>query len=179
MALSSKASKTRTIRLNQDNDDVIQREAERAGMTTNALINKILLQYVETLRFYEYGKMISMSTETFMTFIERMSIEEIEEMAYGLGDLKAQESLLRRGLDVDYENMLHYISRLLGEYNGWFRCDCVQDKVSDSIHLSHPFDKKWSYFLANYMSSIFREVLGLKVNLVILEHAVNLKVTRN
>ena len=177
MALSSKQSKTRTIRLNQDNDEVILREAERAGMTVNALINKILLQYVETLRFYEYGNMISMSTDTFMTFIDRMTIEEIEEMAYGLGNLKTQESLLRRGLDVNYENVLHYISRLLGEYNGWFRCDCIQDETTDSLHLSHPFDKKWSYFIANYISSILREILGLKISLVILENAVNFKVT--
>ena len=38
------------------------------------------------------------------------------------------------------------------------------------------YDKKWSYFVANYISGILRDVLGLKINLVIIENAVNFKV---
>jgi hypothetical protein len=176
MPQTSKQSKTRTIRLNKDNDDVIQSEADRYGMTVNALINRIILQYVETLRFYEYGNMISMSTDTFMTCFTALSKEEIEDIAYGLGNQKLRESLLRRGLEINYENVIHYIKQLLGEYNGWFRCDYVQDEGADSLHLRHPFDSKWSYFIANYVSGILREVLGLKINLVILEYAVNFKI---
>lgn len=176
MPSRSQQSKTRTIRMSEESDLVIQREAERAGMTVNALINKIILHYVETFRFYEYGKMISMSTDTFMVLIDQLSKEEIEELAYGLGNLKTKESLLRRGMDINYQNVIYYISRILGEYNGWFRCDCIADHSSDSVHLSHPYDQKWSYFIANYLSAIFRDVLGLKINLVMLENAVNFKI---
>lgn len=172
----TKQSKTRTIRLNKDNDDVIQSEADRNGMTVNALINRVLLQYVDTLRFYEYGNMISMSTDTFMTVLGTLPKEEIEDMAYGLGNQKLRESLLRRGLEINYENVIHYIRQLLGEYNGWFRCDYIPGNGSDSLHLRHPFDTKWSYFVANYISGILREVLGYKTNLVILENAVNFKI---
>jgi len=157
---------------------IIQNEAERSGMTANALINKVLQKYVDTLRFYEYGNMISMSTDTFMVLLDQFSKEEIEELAYGLGNMKTKESLLRRGQEINYDNFVHYVSRILGEYNGWFRCDCVSDHDNINMHLSHPYNIKWSYFIANYVSSILRDILGLKCTLTILETAVNFKIDR-
>ena len=81
-------SKTRTIRINQDCDYVIQSDAERLGMSANALINKILLHYVNSHRYYESGNMISMSTDTFMTIFNQLSMNDVEDTAYGLGNQK-------------------------------------------------------------------------------------------
>lgn len=173
-----RSSTTRTLRLDKDYDELLQRESKRGGMSVNALINKLIQQYVDTLRYYEDGKMISMSTSTFMTVLDQLSQNEIEDLSYGLGTQKASESLMRRGLETNYTNIVWYISLILGEYNGWFRSDFIIGKDVDSLHLSHTHGKKWSYFIAQYVSSILREELGMQVNLVVLENAVNYKITK-
>jgi hypothetical protein len=147
-------------------------------MSVNALINKLILHFIDTFRYYEDGKMISMSTSTFMTLLDQLAQNEIEDLAYGLGTQKANESLMRRGMEINYKNIVWYISLILGEYNGWFRSDFLIGKDVDSLHLSHTHGKKWSYFIAQYISSILREELGMQVNLVVLENAVNYKITK-
>jgi hypothetical protein len=176
--ISQGPSKTRTIRLNQDSDSIIQNDAERLGMSANALINKIILHYVNTHRYYEAGNMISMSTNTFLTIFNQLSKHDVEDTAYSLGNQKLNESLMRRGLEVNYQNVIWYLTQILGEYNGWFRCDLFQGDRVDHLHLSHSFSRKWSDFLANYVSSIFREILGLEVKQVIMENAVNFEITK-
>lgn len=148
-------------------------------MSVNALINKILIHYVNSHRYYESGNMISMSTNTFMTIFDQISKNDVEDTAYGLGNQKVNESLMRRGMEVNYNNVIWYISQILGEYNGWFRCDLLQEQKMDHLHLSHTFSRIWSDFLANYISSIFRDVLGLEIQPVILENAVNFEIVKN
>ena len=169
---------TRTLRLDKNHDELLQHESKRGGMSVNALINKLIQQYVDTLRYYEEGKMISMSTSTFKSVLDQLSQNEIENFAYGLGTQKANESLMRRGLETNYTNIVWYISLILGEYNGWFRSDFLIGKDVDSLHLSHSQGVKWSYFIAQYISSILREELGMQVNFMILENAVNYKITK-
>ncbi len=62
-------SKTRTIRINEDLDSVIQSEAERLGMSPNALINKTLHRYKDVGRFNDQQYFLLMSLETFKTIL--------------------------------------------------------------------------------------------------------------
>ena len=81
-------------------------------------------------------------------------------------------------METNFKNVNWYITLILGQYNGWFRSDFLIGKDVNSLHLSHTLGKKWSYFIAHYISTILREELGLQVNLVVLENAVNFKITK-
>jgi len=171
-------SKTRTIRINEDVDSVIQSEAERLGMSPNALINRVLLYYKDALRFDEPGSRITITRDTFRAIIDNLSSEEIEDIANKYGSIKLREHLLRRGMEINYENTLWHIGQLLGEYSGWFRCQIFEKKNEDTMDLHHSFGRKWSHFLVNYISSIIHGELGLKVQSVVLENNVHLTITK-
>jgi hypothetical protein len=175
---SKTSSVTRTIRLNEDVDQVLQKESERLGMSMNALINKILIQYKDTTRFHPEGTMITLSKDNFSSLINQLSIEEIEDIAYEKGNHKIKESLFRRGKAVNYTNILWHVSQNLGEYSGWLKCTIFPEKNTDRVHLSHPMGRKWSYFLANYISSVFQKELELKIQSVILENDVHLTISK-
>ena len=148
-------------------------------MSTNALINKVLLQYKDVLRFDDPGDWLTISREIFGDILDKLSIEEIEDIAYEYGYRKLQENLLRRGMDLIDENILWYISQVLGEYSGWFRCDVYEKKNVDTMHLNHNFGRKWSHFLVNYISSILHaRNPDVKIQSVILENDVHLTVLR-
>ena len=171
-------SKTRTIRIKEDLDSVIQSEAERLGMSPNALIKKTLQRYKDVGRFNDPQYFLLMSLETFKTILEKLSIEEIEDIGYEYGHRLLHENLLKRGMEINRENIRWYIKQELGEYSGWFRCDVYEKKDTETMHLIHNLGRKWSHFLVNYITSILHGELGLKVQSVVLESNVHLTITK-
>jgi len=157
---------------------VIQSDADRLGMSSNALITKVLLYYKDAQRFDETGSRVTITRDTFRAIIDKLSIEEIEDIAYEYGSKKLREHLLRRGMEINQENIFWHIAQLLGEYSGWFRCEIYEKKDVDTIHLNHNYGRNWSHFLVNYISSIIQDGLGLKVQSVVLENDVHLTITK-
>ena len=171
-------SVTRTVRIDEKIDLLIQGDAERQGMSTNALINKILLQYKDVMRFTEPPYFLMLSLETLGAMLNLLTIEEIGDIGYEYGYKKLHENLLKRGREIDYENIRWYIIQELGEYSGWFKCEYFEKKDVDIFHLSHNMGRKWSHFLGNYITSILQGELKFKVQSIILENNVHLTVTK-
>ena len=171
-------SVTRTLRIDEDIDSTLQLEADRQGMSKNALINKILLHYKDELRFHEAVGELSFESETFSLVLNHLDIEEIEEVADTLRSRKVQENLMRKGRELNYENVLWFIKQIQGEYGGWFRCDIYREAKADRIHLSHGVGKNWSHFLDYYLSNIFIEALGIKIQSVVLENNVHITIPK-
>ena len=175
---SKTPSTTRTIRLKQESDLVLEREAERNGISVNALISNLVDHYVNSLRYFSSGGMITMGNETLMMLLEKLPDEEIEDSAYATGGQKVRESLMQRGMAVSYDSVMWYLSQILGQYNGWFRCDHHAEEKIDRLHLSHNYGFKWSIFIMNYVASMLKEILDLKINTVMLKNAVNIEVIK-
>jgi hypothetical protein len=171
-------SKTRTLRIDAELDSVIQSDAERLGMSPNALINKTLQRYKDVRRYNDPQYFLLMSLETFSAILDKLSIEEIEDIGYEYGHGLLHENLLKRGREINHENIRWYIKQGLGENSGWFRCDLYEKEGGETMHLIHNLGRKWSHFLANYVSSIIREEEGLKVQSVIMENNVHLTITK-
>ena len=81
-------------------------------------------------------------------------------------------------MKVNYDSVLWFISQILGQYNGWFRCDHNKDESRDFLHLSHSYGYKWSVFVMNYVNGILRSVLGAKTNTIISNNAVNIEILK-
>ena len=170
---------TRSIRIKKESDLILEREAERHGLSVNALVSNLVDRYVDSLRFFQSGGMLSMSHETLIALISKLSDEEIAEAGYDRGNIRVTDNLMQRGMKVGFESVLWYISQILGQYNGWFRCDHYKDGGSDVLHLSHSYGYKWSVFVTNYVNSMLSQVLKLKTNTVISSNSVNIEITKN
>jgi hypothetical protein len=171
-------SKTRTLRIDAELDSVIQREAERLGMSPNALINRTLQRYKDVRRYNDPQYFLLVSLETFQAVLDKLSIEEVEDIGYKYGHGLLHENLLKRGMEINPENIRWYIRQELGEYSGWFRCETYEKPSGETMHLTHNLGRKWSHFLANYVSSILRGEEGLKVQSVIMENNVHLTISK-
>ena len=102
--------------------------------------------------------------------------EEIEDIGYEYGYRRLHESILKRGREINHENIKWHITQVLGEYSGWFRCDVYEKKDAETMHLIHNLGRKWSHFLVNYITSILHGEHGLKVQSVVLENDVHLTI---
>lgn len=171
-------STTRTIRIKKESDLVLEREAERHGLSVNALVSNLVDRYVDSLRFFQSGGMVSMSGDTLMALLDTMDEDELTSVSSSRGVARVRDSLLQRGMKVNYDSVLWYICQILGQYNGWFRCDYHRGDASDSLHLSHSYDYKWSVFILNYVNSVFMNVLDVKTNTVASNNAVNIEIMK-
>ena len=169
---------TRTIRIDAENETALITEAERRGYSVNALIGNVIERYLNSLRYNESAGMISFSSETLQGLIKNLEKDTIRVMGEETGGSMVASNLMQRGRKVNYENVVWYITKVLGEYNGWFRCDYNVLEDKQSFHLTHVMGYNWSVFLESYLKSVFDEVLGIKLNSVIMNNAVNLEVRK-
>jgi len=169
---------TRTIRLDEEQEKALIREAERRGFSVNALISNIFNRYLASTRFQDSAGMVAFSSDTFNEFISKLDNDEIQEIGEASGRRHVKSSLMQRGMKVNYENVVWYITQILGEYNGWFRCDRNTVEGLDSFHLTHKMGYKWSVFLESYLSASFDEAVDVKLNTVVMVNAVNLEVRK-
>jgi hypothetical protein len=171
-------STTRTLRIKKESDLILEREAERHGLSVNALVSNLVDRYVNSLRYFQSGGMLSMSNETLLELLSHISDEDISDTAYRHGSVKIRDSLMQRGMKLNYDNVVWYINQILGQYNGWFRCDHNREMRMDTLHLSHSYGYKWSIFISNYVKSILIDVIGLKTNTVVSNNAVNIEIIK-
>ncbi len=175
---SRKKSATRTIRLEAEQDEALIQEADRRGYSVNALIGHIFDRYLTGYRFYEVSGVLVMSGETVNEFIKKLEISEINEIGDIVGQAQITSELLQRGKRINFDNLQWFITQVLGENQGWYRCDYIEEGKQSLFHLTHQMGFKWSLFLGSYISSAFNETLGLKCNTVTMNNAVNIEVTR-
>ena len=178
ISFAERPSTTRTIRIKKESDLVLETEADRHGLSVNALVSNLVDRYVDSLRFFQSGGMVSISSETLIALLNTMDDEEVALVSSSRGPARVGDSLMQRGMKVSYDSVLWFISQILGQYNGWFRCDYNRGDVSDRLHLSHSYGYKWSVFILNYVNSILTKVLDVKTNTVISDTAVNLEILR-
>ena len=113
-----------------------------------------------------------------LDLLGHISDEDISDTAFRRGIDRIRDSLLQRGMKVNYEGVLWFVSQILGQYNGWFRCDLNKADSRDFLHLSHNYGYKWSIFVMNYVNSILKDVLGFKTNTIISNNSVNIEIIK-
>ena len=175
---TAEPSITRTLRIKEESDNILQREADRAGTSVNALMSSLIDRYVGTLRFFKSGEMLSISGISLAALLNYISEDEIAGEAYAQSTTLVREGLMQLGMNLNYENVLWYIRQVLGQYYGWYRCDLFGEDLSDTLHLSHGHGYKWSVFVANYITSILNEVIDFQTNMVISAQSVNIQILK-
>ena len=147
-------------------------------MSVIALVSSLVDRYVDTLRFFQSGSMLSMSGNVLETFLGHISDDEIADDAYELSTSLVREGLMQLGMKINYDSVLWYVRQVLGQYYGWFRCDYNKGDASDMLHLSHGYGYKWSVFLSSYITSILKEVIDFRTNTVISVQSVNIQILK-
>lgn len=165
---------TRTIRIAQRYDEVLKEESERRGLSFNALMDRILQRYVEAQRFFEGQMAVTLLDQTFQEILDGIDETHIRELALDAGSTRPQDRLRIRGIPLDHDSLVWFIKQVLGEYNGWFRCDIHQRKGREMPHLRHKFESMWSAFIENYVASMFREILDYEPKVESLDNAVTI-----
>ena len=171
---------TRTFRIRQEWDSVLQEEASRQGVSVNVLLNKILRKYSLYSRWDDQNNDITLPQRTLKEILSTVSVESLAEAGTRSGTLDAINLVNAMGLKMDYDSFVYLITEHLGgpHFARWFHCFHHTQGNKDIFHLQHDFGHVWSVYLEQYLLAFLSSMTHADAKTRIYDYAVTLEVTR-
>ncbi len=171
---------TRTFRIRQEWDSVLQEEASRQGVSANVLLNKILRKYSIYSRWNDRNNDITLPQRTLKEILSTVPVESLAEAGTRSGALDAINIVNAMGLKMDYDSFVYLITEHLGgpHFARWFHCFYHTHGNRDIFHLQHDFGHGWSVYLEHYLVAFLGSMTDADATTRIYDYAVTLEVTR-
>jgi hypothetical protein len=162
---------TRTLRISEDLDNLLERDSEDKGVSTNSLINSILTKYTEWDRYTEKVGFVSLPRDGFKLIINSVDEQEIKKLAEEVGSRQPQELLMfwfkKRTLDAVLEGLSLYC-----RYGGIAKYEVENSGGECTIALYHEINKKWSTFIGYLITQGMKDMLNIIPKFEVTEYSV-------
>ena len=153
---------TRTLRLDEDLDQALEKLAREEGESVNVLANRALRKLVEWDFQAEKMGLVSLSRDTVGRFLEPYTEEQVKE----LGRWAARENMMPLMLyvfgGVSLESLLKTVDAM-ERYMGRFTSEYTVNEGKHHITLRHGMGRKWSAFYAAGAEEVLATELGMDV----------------
>jgi len=164
--------------LTEETSRELSKEAELQSVSFSALTTTILTKYLEYERYTERYGIINFSHSTFTAILNALSDETVEKLSKDRGINRTKDMLASLGLDPTLRNTVLLLEKYVGKHSNWFDCTVLENQDGLHIHLSHHLNRKWSIFLAHYVSNMFREFGFKPAEITINQSTVSLRLVR-
>jgi hypothetical protein len=162
MAGKRKKTILRTIRLSEEIDTLLERDAQKQNISTNALVGKIMARYVEWDRIIEKLDFVSFPNTFFVALINEVSDEKLQEIASQEAIRQIQNQTIWDFGKTDFDTFLKTIL-LVGKYG--IASDISVESWGEGsyvITLHHRWGKKGVVFFRSFFESSIRSELGVQ-----------------
>jgi hypothetical protein len=160
--MSGKKKKTvlRTIRLSEEIDNLLEKDAREQNITPNALISKIMTKYVEWDRHTEKFGFISFARQTFKSILEELDERKVEQVATNMGGPTLKAVTLFWFKELNAETLQKTISNYC-RYSGLGVSEVKIDGAQCTMTFHHDLGRKYSIYLKNAISQFVKTTLGV------------------
>jgi hypothetical protein len=159
--LRRKPTLLKTIRISEDIDSLLKKDANAKKTTTNALIQAILYKYLEWDRFADRYGFISMTQDTIRTILEKIEDEKLSEASRELGGRVPKDMLLFWYGKTGVKGFLKYLT-LISDYAGFAHFEITKEDSSYIITAHHNMGAKWSNYLRSFLESALLSTTSIK-----------------
>jgi hypothetical protein len=176
MSVRKKKTILRTIRLSEDIDDLLERDAQEQNISANALISKIMTRYVEWDRIIEKTSGVTISSLLFRAIINEVSDQKLEEIAKDFGVKVVKDLAMMAFGKEDLDTVLKTLL-LIGKYSTGVRASApvsVESKVDGRyvLTLHHDWGQKGSVIFRSLFDHLVRNELGRHPTISVTDDAV-------
>lgn len=161
----SKKTATMTFRIDENVLKILRNESDRNQITLNSLVNQLLKRYVEWDMFEPKVGMIPIAKPIVIQLFDKMTKEDIENMAREIGK------------DVVHDIALFMKNRMdLDSFLSWFETRMTSSltetnhTIQDGYHvyvLKHELGENWSLYHKIVIELMFNEIFNKTVNVTI------------
>ena len=172
--MDGSSSTVRSFRIDKSLSEILNAEAERMGISVNAMINSVLKQYAEFTRFQSKLDMLIVNREVFKSLLCRL----IDDDAYNFGiemgkDIPNDIILFWK---ITFNGVLEYIEKIVCTYGYIGTYDELITGEYKIIVIRHRLEGKGSKFLSGFFRSLLKQTLGIVAEIDITEYSVKIKI---
>jgi hypothetical protein len=172
---SSTPSSVRSFRIDKAYSDILQNEADRMGISVNAMMNSILKQYTEFTRFNSKLDMVIINREIFKSVLKCVEENQAYNLGIDMGTELPHDTILFWKKNISIESVIEYIEKILCLYGRIGTYDEITELNKKIIVIRHRLGIKGSKFLLGYLQSLFKNMLGLDCEIQITDHSIKIQ----
>lgn len=158
---------TRTIRLEEDLDRLLQKIAKDERATVNAVVNRAIRRYVDWDRHAQRFGMMAVRPEMLSILMERQSLEEAKELGRQSAKNSMRPAVESIFVDFTLPNVVEFLRRF-STYGGRYQFEDSVEGRKHVILMRHALGLKWSTYYEGILKGIFEDELGIKINVNVL-----------
>lgn len=167
-------SVTRTLRLDDDVDEALEKLAQERGESVNAIVGRALRKLVEWDRLAGSAGLVLISPVTLAKLMESQSQEQARALGEFVGDDVWKPIIISRFGEVTLDSVLKSIE-LIGRYMGRFNFIYSTEGTKRLITIRHSGGLNWSNFYVGAATSLFSGVLGVEIRPTLTEELASIE----
>ncbi len=159
------ASITRSFRFENDVLRVLDEEAERMGISVNALVGIVLRRYCEFTRYLSKIDMVVINREMLTSLLEQLGEDELYSIGIKLGETVMADTVIFWKKEMTERAVMEYIEKAICRYGHLGTYDEKQMPGGGMvIVIRHRLGKKGSRFLEGYLQAGLKNTLGINAS---------------
>lgn len=171
------SSITRSFRFESDVLTVLGEDAERMGISVNALVGIILRKYVEFTRYLSKIDMVVVNRELLTSLIDLLSEEEVYKLGAKLGQTMLADTIMFWKKQTTEKAVMEYIEKMVCRYGRLGTYDEGRMPGGQMvIVLRHRLGKNGSRFLEGYLHEGLKHTLGVDATFEATESSVKCEI---
>jgi predicted DNA-binding ribbon-helix-helix protein len=164
MVTNTDDSTTITFDLEENTLNELEKKAENDGISLDTLINEILMKHTELDTSESQSRIVSVDKPTVTKIFEKMSREEVVELATHVGKDATTEAILFMKSKIDLDSYLSWLELYMR--NSSLEITHNIEGNDHTIIIKHDLGENWSLYQKTIVESIFNEVLRKPVGII-------------
>ncbi len=172
---SSSTSSVRSFRIDKSFAEILHHEADRMGVSVNAMMNSILKQYTEFTRFQSKLDMIVINRSIFKNILRHLEEHQAYDLGLEMGKELPNDIILFWKKNVTIDSVIEYIEKILCIYGRMGTYDEMTESNTRILVIRHRLGINGSKFLMGYLKSLFINMLGLDTDIQITDYSIKIQ----
>ena len=165
---------TRTLRLDEDVDEALEKMAQERGESVNTVAGRALRRLVEWEGLAGSAGLVLISPVTLGKLMDSQTPEQAKALGGFVGNEVWKPLIVSRFVEVSLDSVLKSIE-LIGRYMGRFNFIYSTEGAKRVVTIRHSGGLNWSNFYVGAATSLFTETLGLAIKPVITEELASIE----
>jgi len=157
--MASKKTVLRSIRITEELDEILRKDAEARGFSVNAFLASILQRYTDWDRYADRFGFVTITRNGYRDLIQMIRDEDLAALGSKLGAHNPREMTLFWFKRLNLDTFLRYLS-LVSRYARTLQHDVAMDgrDIVLTLQLETPKDV---VFTASFIDQAIREIVGV------------------
>ena len=173
---SLSATSTRSFRFDNEYSKILDEEAERMGISVNALVGIILKRYTEFARYLSKIDMVVVNREILTSLLDCSNEENLYDLGMKLGETVPIDTIMFWKKDLTEKSVLEYIEKIICRYGHLGTYDEISQSSSRIIVIRHRLGRKGSKFFEGYLRSTLKNTIAKDATFEVTESSMKFEI---